>query len=27
LPLLETISKIGFWFKFKAGPNFNPQTY
>jgi hypothetical protein len=24
---LEAISKKGFWFKFKAGPNFNPQAY
>ena len=24
---LEAISKIGFWFKFKAGPIFNPQAY
>jgi hypothetical protein len=25
--LLEAISKIGFWFKIKAGPMFNPQAY
>ena len=25
--LLEAISKKGFWFKFKAGPSFNPQAY
>jgi len=25
--LLDTISKIGFWFKVKAEPMFNPQTY
>jgi hypothetical protein len=24
---LEAISKIGFWFKVKAGPMFNPQAY
>ena len=24
--LIEAISKKGFWFKFKAGPNFNPQA-
>ncbi len=24
---LEAISKKGFWLKFKAGPNFNPQAY
>ena len=23
---LEAISKKGFWLKFKAGPNFNPQV-
>jgi len=23
----EVISKKGFWLKFKAGPNFNPQAY
>jgi hypothetical protein len=23
----RTHLKIGFWFKFKAGPSFNPQTY
>jgi hypothetical protein len=23
----EAISKTGFWFKFKAGPRFNPQAY
>jgi hypothetical protein len=25
--ILEAISKIGFWFKVKAGPRFNPQAY
>jgi hypothetical protein len=25
--ILEAISKIGFWFKIKAGPRFNPQAY
>jgi hypothetical protein len=24
--VFEAISKKGFWFKFKAGPNFNPQA-
>jgi hypothetical protein len=24
---IEAISKIGFWFKVKAGPRFNPQAY
>ena len=24
---LEAISKLGFWFKIKAGPSFNPQAY
>jgi hypothetical protein len=24
---LEGISKIGFWFKVKADPSFNPQEY
>jgi len=24
---VEPISKIGFWFKIKAGPRFNPQAY
>jgi hypothetical protein len=24
---LEAISKIGFWFKVKAEPRFNPQAY
>jgi hypothetical protein len=23
----KLISKLGFWFKVKAGPMFNPQTY
>jgi hypothetical protein len=23
----EAISKIGFWFRVKAGPSFNPQAY
>ncbi len=26
LDILEAISKKGFWLKFKAGPNFNPQV-
>ena len=25
--MLEAISKIGFWFKIKEGPRFNPQAY
>jgi len=25
--VLEAISKIGFWFKIKEGPRFNPQAY
>jgi len=24
---IEAISKKGFWFKFKAVPNFNPEAY
>jgi hypothetical protein len=24
---IEAISKIGFWFKIKAEPRFNPQAY
>ena len=24
---IEAISKVGFWFKVKAGSNFNPQEY
>jgi hypothetical protein len=27
IKIIEAISKIGFWFKVKAGPRFNPQAY
>jgi hypothetical protein len=27
MPIIEAISKIGFWFKLAAGPRFNPEEY
>ncbi len=27
IDIIEAISKIGFWFKFAAGPRFKPEEY